>query len=199
MWCLPPYLLIEMLLASTLAFAAVTTVAALVARAGYPLPRQGTRLGQIDGLGGCSARRSVSTHENNFTLLRLLAAALVILAHSYDLQGQHDWLYRLSGQTFGQAGVRMFFVMSGFLIMQSLDRSPDLVRFAQARVLRIVPGLAVMLLVTVCALGAFATSVSFPVFLSDPKTLSFFTNAGVFWPQYSLPYVFEANLHAGKV
>jgi hypothetical protein len=42
----------KILLASSVALAAVTTGALLLARAGYPLPQQGTRLDQIDGLRG---------------------------------------------------------------------------------------------------------------------------------------------------
>ena len=87
---------------------------------------------------------------NNLNALRLLLAALVILAHSFPLAtGQEgDPLYVLShGQaTFGGLAVNLFFFISGLLITASWLNSRSMNDYLRRRVLRIVPGY-------LCALG----------------------------------------------
>ena len=90
---------------------------------------------------------------NNFDSLRLIFAILVILSHSFPLtRGSNDteplmWLTH--GQiTFGNISVWAFFVISGFLITQSWQRTPKIVKFMKRRVGRIYPGFAVAGLLT---------------------------------------------------
>ena len=142
-------------------------------------------------------------HDNNFTILRFLAASAVIVAHAYDLQnvpGLHDPLARLTGQTMGWAGVTAFFVMSGYLIMNSLQRSGDLVRFFRARALRIFPGLAVCTVATVLLIGLFVTTVPAARFFTDPQTVKFVAgNISLLSMQYYLPGAFEGNPFPGAI
>ncbi len=89
-----------------------------------------------------------SGHANNFDSLRLIFAVLVILSHSFPLtRGSNDTepLSVLThGQiTFGNISVWAFFVISGFLITQSWQRSPKVFKFLKRRVGRIYPGFAV--------------------------------------------------------
>src|SRR5579885_1836312 len=67
--------------------------------------------------------------HNNFDLMRLLAAASVILSHAFLLAENsqaHDPLMILTGgQTIlGLAGVFAFFTISGYLISQSFEATP---------------------------------------------------------------------------
>jgi len=92
-------------------------------------------------------------HANNFDSLRLIFAVLVILSHSFPLGiGSNDWepLSVLThGQiTFGNISVWAFFVISGFLITQSWQRSPKIGKFLKRRIGRIYPGFTVAALVT---------------------------------------------------
>ncbi len=87
-------------------------------------------------------------HVNNFDSLRLIFAVLVILSHSFPLTRASNATEPLSvlthGQiTFGNISVWAFFVISGFLITQSWQRSPKVVKFLRRRVGRIYPGFAV--------------------------------------------------------
>jgi len=121
-------------------------------------------------------------HRNNFDFLRLCFASAVIITHSYPLSGlpEIDPLHRLTaGQmSFSYLGVRGFFVISGFLIYESLLRSKGLDDYFIKRLLRIYPGLLVVLTLTVL-LGVFV-SVQTPadywsnhsVFTYIPKNLS---------------------------
>jgi peptidoglycan/LPS O-acetylase OafA/YrhL len=89
--------------------------------------------------------------SNNFDLLRLALAALVVLNHSYGLlygPSAREPLVRLTrGQLgFGDLAVDGFFVISGFLITASWINTADLFRFISKRMARIYPGIAVAIL-----------------------------------------------------
>ncbi|MGN7799750.1 acyltransferase family protein [Leifsonia sp. 22587] len=84
--------------------------------------------------------------RNNFDVLRLLFATLVIFSHSFALVGQAEPV--LWGRTLGNLGVHGFFVISGYLIVQSFLRSRSLLQYGMNRVLRIVPGLVVALILS---------------------------------------------------
>ncbi len=91
-------------------------------------------------------------HKNNFDFLRLLFATLVIFTHSYSLLGfvENDLFMQISKtHTFSYIAVRGFFVISGYLIFQSLVRSNSLVSYFWNRFLRLFPALLVVLLLTV--------------------------------------------------
>ncbi len=89
---------------------------------------------------------------NSIGLLRLLLAALVIYDHCWYLSGLGD--EPLAQLVFGGAtqfsflGVQGFFVISGYLILQSERRTPGTRAFLYNRGLRIYPGLWFCLIVT---------------------------------------------------
>jgi len=85
--------------------------------------------------------------SNNFELLRLLAAAQVLLGHGIEhLQiAVPPAVHTLLGLF---PGVTIFFVISGYLITGSLLRSPNLASYAKNRCLRIFPGLWMCSLLT---------------------------------------------------
>jgi hypothetical protein len=71
---------------------------------------------------------------NNFDLLRLLAAWFVLFSHCYPLTGQPvlDPFARYTGiDTLGGIGVSIFFVLSGYLVTNSLERSSSVFSFAR--------------------------------------------------------------------
>jgi peptidoglycan/LPS O-acetylase OafA/YrhL len=88
--------------------------------------------------------RAEPTHDaNSFTFLRLILALAVVVGHSYVLGGfGEEPLSRWSGGlTSGrELAVQFFFMLSGFLLAQSLVRQPSLARFAGRRLFRIMPG-----------------------------------------------------------
>lgn len=99
-----------------------------------------------------SLQPSITDNKNAFDLLRLLLACGVIIAHSYLLGGYtgSDFLTVLSkGQTnLADVSVMGFFVLSGYLITASFQRTDHLVSFMLHRILRVYPGYWVCLLVT---------------------------------------------------
>jgi len=94
---------------------------------------------------------------NNFNLLRLAFALMVAAYHLVFLSGIEAWsgtIHFLS--TFAEIGVQGFFVLSGFLVYASLDRSTSLPLYAEKRVRRLYPAYAVVVLA--CAAAACAVS-----------------------------------------
>uniref|UniRef100_UPI0037CA472E acyltransferase family protein n=1 Tax=Phenylobacterium sp. TaxID=1871053 RepID=UPI0037CA472E len=91
----------------------------------------------------------------NFDLMRLIAALLVVVSHTYPLAGQAP--VRIWGvEDLGALGVSIFFVISGYLVTGSYQRDPK--SYLLKRLLRIEPGLIASLVVTVVALGFFTTA-----------------------------------------
>lgn len=99
--------------------------------------------------------------SNNFDLLRLVFAGLVIASHAFGLTGHTEPV--LWGRTLGNVGVQGFFVISGFLVSQSYLRSRTLAEYAGSRALRILPGLVVALVFATIAAAVFRHYVADPV------------------------------------
>lgn len=93
------------------------------------------------------------THDNNFDVIRLMLAALVILCHSgRALNRGSASTDPLDGFTFGQedlghVAVCGFFALSGCLVTASWLSSDGAVSYFRKRVLRIYPGFVVAWLV----------------------------------------------------
>jgi peptidoglycan/LPS O-acetylase OafA/YrhL len=100
----------------------------------------------------------VASHDNHFNFLRLLLASLVLLAHAPELvdgDRRREPLTRLFGTlSCGDLAVAGFFVLSGFLIIQSWQRRHALASFLGSRILRIYPGFAAASVISVAVIGA---------------------------------------------
>jgi peptidoglycan/LPS O-acetylase OafA/YrhL len=98
--------------------------------------------------------------ENNFNFMRLVFALLVILGHSPELvdgNQSREVLMRIFGtMTCGGFAVDGFFLLSGYLIMQSWERQPDGWKFLKKRLLRIYPGFIVASLICAFVVGPLA-------------------------------------------
>lgn len=141
--------------------------------------------------------RPALTHDNNFNLLRVLAAGLVIVSHGIELPtglAKRDWAHSLTGFTFSWYAVSMFFAISGYLVLGSWERQPSLVAFGRNRVLRIWPGLLVMLVISVVVLGLLFSPLPPVSFFTSSQTASYFLGSiSVFLVKYELPGVFRDN------
>lgn len=141
--------------------------------------------------------RSASGRDNNFNLIRFLAAALVLVSHAYPLSGATDEpLEHLAGFSMGHLAVDVFFAVSGFLVTGSLLGRRSLGDFLRARALRIFPALAASALLTAFAIGAAQTTLPLLAYLRHPDTWSYALRNATCWPwklAYGLPGVF-ANL-----
>jgi peptidoglycan/LPS O-acetylase OafA/YrhL len=137
-------------------------------------------------------------HKNNFDFLRLLFAVLVVIHHSYPISGtsEQDVLYYATNGllSFSYIGVRGFFVISGFLIFPSLMRSRNLIDYFVKRILRIYPGLLVVLAVTVF-FSMFLYDGNFLSFIKNKSTYTYIpVNLSLIKMQHAIKGVFENNL-----
>jgi peptidoglycan/LPS O-acetylase OafA/YrhL len=107
----------------------------------------------------------------------------------------------LVGISLGTVAVDLFFITSGFLITNSLFRRRSLSEFIKARVLRIYPGLAVSLVISVFILGVLFTTRPISAYLTDLQTYKFlFINMVLFFgEEATLPGVFESLPWANTV
>jgi peptidoglycan/LPS O-acetylase OafA/YrhL len=131
---------------------------------------------------------------NNLNLLRFLLASAVILSHCYLLLGLGNLepMYALVGYTdLGRSAVFGFFFISGYLIVKSAFRWSGPEQYIASRVLRIFPGLAVVILLCAFVLGPLATTLPLREYLLSPVTYSFLTQIWMHHTQLSLPGVFS--------
>lgn len=146
-------------------------------------------------------------YDNNFNLMRLIAAALVILGHSYILTAQHgqkEPLQQLIGIDSGAFAVDVFFVISGFLVSKSYLKSRRVLSYLSARVLRIFPGLLVAVMFNVFVVGAIFTDLPLLAYLRRPEPWKhLLTNSTLIFRlvqlEYGLPGVFAGNPVSGTV
>jgi peptidoglycan/LPS O-acetylase OafA/YrhL len=134
--------------------------------------------------------------DNNFQLVRLFAAAFVVVFHSYALTGRwtHEPLWRLMPEAnFGALGVKIFFVVSGFLVTKSWLARQSVAPFVAARMLRIYPALVAATLLTIALAGASST-LAWPQFLAHPQTVDYAWRVALgFDMVYRLPGAFPTN------
>jgi peptidoglycan/LPS O-acetylase OafA/YrhL len=138
-----------------------------------------------------------SNHANSFDFMRFLGASLVIYGHAYPLsnRGTVDHLQMWSGGVFPTAhmGVAIFFVVSGYLIAQSLTTSPSVKNFLWKRCLRIFPGLIIATLVTVFVIGPIITTLPIKDYIFNKETLKYIQSIKLYPPYPSnLPGVFDS-------
>ena len=101
------------------------------------------------------------SRQNNFDIIRLLAALQVVYVHAtkhlhWPASESNSVMYYVSEFIERFPGVPIFFVVSGFLVYWSLERNKDnLRRFFKNRVLRIFPGLWFCIIITIALFFVF--------------------------------------------
>lgn len=134
--------------------------------------------------------------KNNFDAIRLLAAVAVIFDHSHAIVGRVG--FAILGTSIGEVAVKVFFVISGYLIYTSWKADPSLHRYLARRSLRIFPALIVLCIVTIFVVGPLFTNVSLREYFTNCETYRYFKNIFLY-PQYYLPGMFELNAYPKAV
>ena len=136
----------------------------------------------------------LTAEGNAFTVLRWLLASSVMFSHGWDLTQYRAGLdpsVPILGIPVSGLAVFLFFTLSGFLVTGSLLKRGPL-DFAVARLLRLVPGLWVMLLVVTLGLGALLGTLPIGQYLTHPGTWGYvLRNGSLLAADYRLPGVFE--------
>jgi peptidoglycan/LPS O-acetylase OafA/YrhL len=141
---------------------------------------------------------SSATHQgNNFDFVRIVAASMVLYSHHYALTGQMEpsffGLYSIGG-----LAVVIFFIISGYLVMNSWWKDPNVLRFSLRRFLRIWPALTFVVVLTAYGLGTWMTELPARQYLEHGATSNYLRTL---WMEihYVLPGVFTHNPYPGGV
>jgi peptidoglycan/LPS O-acetylase OafA/YrhL len=137
-----------------------------------------------------------NNRDNNFNLLRFIAAFLVLFSHSYALSigdSQAEPLRSSIGMSLGNIAVDIFFITSGFLIASSFFMRNNIVAFIWARILRIYPALIVCVVFCVFVVGLIFTKRPPLEYLTHPHIYKFLiSNITVLYKlEATLPSVFH--------
>ena len=142
---------------------------------------------------------------NNFNLLRMVGALVILFGHCILLTGRYESLrsdhpvlldgIELAAYTF----LNLFFVFSGLMVAMSLDRRQSLANYTAARVLRILPPLLLVAATLALVLGPLMTKLSVPEYFADRQTWLYvpLAGSGLFVP--GLPAVFTDLPIAGRI
>lgn len=126
--------------------------------------------------------------SNNLTLVRLILASAVILTHCFEMiHGRipKDALIWPLGRPVSELAVDGFFFLSGFLVYDSLGRSTSVLSFLKRRVVRMWPGLAVSVILTV-AIGAMVSVTPIPGYFFGATASFLFGNLTFSYGGYQL-------------
>jgi peptidoglycan/LPS O-acetylase OafA/YrhL len=137
--------------------------------------------------------RRLAARDDNFDVLRLGAAAMVLVSHAFPLAGHHEPGLLGTSDTLGFVGVLIFFSISGFLITQSWVSDPDPLHYIIKRALRILPGLLISLFLTAYVLGPIVTTMPVRSYISSLTPIKYVIGNTVMATNYALPGVFHTN------
>jgi peptidoglycan/LPS O-acetylase OafA/YrhL len=142
--------------------------------------------------------------NNNFDLIRLLAALMVLLFHTFYLFKDHEPHIHssalLKGESIGGLAVYVFFFLSGMFITSSFINSRSNYAFGLMRIFRLWPALIVCVILTVFIAGPLVSR--YPVrayFASEGARGYLIHDILLYHIRYALPGVFETNYYPAAV
>lgn len=152
---------------------------------------------------------ALGRNQNNFDLVRLIAALLVIYGHSFSIVpevGKQDFLLSWTGYASAGMAVKIFFFLSGLLVTNSLLEKKSVLEYLIARAFRILPALALVLTVSALIIGSMCTSLSLGAYFGDLNTYLYIKHHLFMqsWGTqslgyYNLPGVFNDNPYKDNV
>ena len=127
---------------------------------------------------------------NNFNLLRLAFALMVVAYHLVFLSGVSGWSSAIPLMSeLAEIGVEGFFVLSGYLVYASLERSASVGLYAEKRFRRLYPAYGAVILV--CAAAGLAFS---PEVRADLAAVARYLGANLVFANFlepNLPGIFD--------
>jgi peptidoglycan/LPS O-acetylase OafA/YrhL len=146
---------------------------------------------------GAAVRKQPETYVPGLDALRFFAASIVTVYHlafwawafpqgqvaraSQGVADFYQWDTLTSG---GWAGVQIFFVISGFVIATSSERSTA-IRFLCSRFVRLVPGVWICATITLIAWSVIDVAAPYPLFHTYLRSLAFMPTSpwidSVYW------------------
>ncbi|MGL4882610.1 MAG: acyltransferase family protein [Waterburya sp.] len=146
----------------------------------------------FDNYNNLTIAMKINRQANNFDLIRFLLAVVVVIAHTASFSQTAVFL-KLEEIFNPKAAVDGFFIISGFLIFMSFERSSSLSSYIKKRSSRILPGY--ISVIVICAFALFFVSnVNFKEYFNLEFVKYIFFNLLTFnFLQPTLPGVFETH------
>ena len=135
-------------------------------------------------------------NNNNFRIIRLIAAIMVITGHMFVLIGCAPPI--MMWNSIHSLGVAFFCVIGGYLITLGWLRRPDFKQYLVKRIFRIFPALIACVLFVIFMIGPLVTELSIKEYFSNSLTWRYLLNC-VLYINYVLPGVFENNIYGSAV
>lgn len=148
------------------------------------------------------------SHENNFRIVRHIAATAVIFSHAFIVNGglenlAHEPLEAATSVSLAELAVNIFFITSGFLVTQSILTRGALTQYFVSRALRIYPALIMVVCLSALALGPLVTVLSANEYMTTKSVYAYIVyDASALNPfrmRYELPGVFPDNPYPNVV
>ncbi len=136
--------------------------------------------------------------RNNFDLIRLLLACMVICGHAEVINIVHDnwteFLYAyLPPTSYGDVAVKIFFFLSGLLITTSFLRKPSIISFLVSRVFRLLPALIFVSFLVAIVFGPLISSLPASSYFANNEPFLYVLKNAFLKIQFDLPGVFAGN------
>lgn len=133
---------------------------------------------------------------NNFNIIRLIAALMVMAGHMGYITGSNVPI--LWGQGVQTIGVKIFFLLGGYFISRSWMSDPCLQRYGIKRIFRIFPPLIVYVLLATFIIGPLLSEFSIREYFVNPQTYIYLKNI-LLYPIYALPGIFVTNPYPNAI
>ncbi len=136
--------------------------------------------------------------RNNFDLIRLLLACLVICGHAEVINIVHDnwteFLYAyLPPTSYGDVAVKIFFFLSGLLITTSFMRNPSVISYLISRVFRLLPALIFVSFLVALVFGPVLSTLPVSEYFASKEPFLYVIKNAFLKIQFTLPGVFAGN------
>ena len=141
---------------------------------------------------------SDTKRNNNFNILRFAAAVMVMGGHMCYIDGSSA-LPVLWSQGVHSIGVKIFFLIGGYLVSKSWLSDPDVFRYSLKRIMRIYPALLAFLMISAFAAGPFLTTLPPEEYFSGEGGIRIYLKNLLMYPVFSLPGVFGDNPYPSVV
>ncbi len=139
------------------------------------------------------------SRNNNYDILRVVAALCIMFTHSFDLLGLDKleplMIFSSQKNNFAHIGLSIFFAVSGYLIAKSAITSSSFKNYLWKRFLRIQPLLIIVSLLSIFIIGPLFTQSTIGAYFSNIHSYTYIRNImPLFGIQFTLPNVFNTNI-----
>lgn len=128
--------------------------------------------------------------KNNFAILHILAAVMVIVGHQYILLGMQA--PNILGINIHELGVKILFLISGYLVVGSYYRVANWKQYLKKRIERLYPELILCLIVTILVMDIVTTAQQTQYWHSACRYVIFNV---IMRPRFALAGVFQNNVY----